>query len=381
MIGAIGVVIASLARPRSLDAMAWSLLRLCVLAGLALLPGCATHALWGYDYIEGEPLGAGSTLEQVGKESHRQVVTVHAGDDGRTGLRLCGGPGEPSWQLRPMAGAELALQLLAEPDLARGFTASLVAERTLVDDEVTQAGATLSLTATADVSALGAVVAPTLLSEAAQRVLAESRRNAFVFTADPWLHLPIVLRRCLDRVSSADLTRWFGDAARPFRIESFVFVGPDGQPRFEPGMPVPPEASVDDLSLAERLELLATVRLVLRLQTGDQDRFVSLRPERLWLWSACDHRDGGLRHASQWLFEPGDGVPSAAGSSLLAAHLQRTDVLFRRGIVRSDGMPTWLRIVLTPVTAVLDATVLLPFNWLASELRDDDEEPRERPRR
>ena len=39
-----------------------------------------------------------------------------------------------------------------------------------------------------------------------------------------------------------------------------------------------------------------------------------------------------------------------------------------------DRFSTWARVLLTPVTVVLDATVLLPFNAFASWLDDRDPE-------
>ena len=143
-------------------------------------------------------------------------------------------------------------------------------------------------------------------------------------------------------------------------------------------MPVPAPATQADLPLAARLELLAPLRLLLRLDRGGVQQIVQLRPDRLWLFGACDHRDGALRHESRWLLEAAPpAVPNAAHP--WPASLQCTDHRFLEVVHEPGRMALGWRLVLTPLTAALDLTVLLPFTWLASELRDDDEEPRPPP--
>ena len=221
--------------------------RVAALLLLALLPGCMTYRLWGYDYVTDEPVRRRTTISPLDSMVARQQLVAGLAEDGEPGIALVGQPGEPAWRLRAVAGSDVALRLLGEPELVQDLVLDVTAERDLHDDEVVRASAALVLSGRSAVAAVGGIVDPAMLTDEAHAVLASTRRNAFVFAADPWLYLPIVLRSCMERAAAVDLAAWFGEPSQSVVIQSFVFVGSDGLPRFEPGMPVPAPAMQPDL--------------------------------------------------------------------------------------------------------------------------------------
>lgn len=354
-----------------------------VLALLPTLPGCLTYAMWGYDYLSEQSLSEQpATVQLVRSEVHDQhveivrtaAVTVH----GAPTLELRGAEGQPGWRLRPVRGCEAAMHLVQAGDVLRPSHAMVTAVRELHDAQVVRADAELVLVGAADDAAIGEEIAPTTLSPQALAVLAGSRRQVFAFAADAWAGLPPVLRDCRDGLSAELLAKLLAARvpAPDLVVESFAFVGDDGLPRFEPGMPLPDAARSDDPSLAERLDLLSSVALVLRLGPAENERHVRLRPDRLWLRTVCDPCEAGLRHRSVWQLEAATVPPAAAGESGIPCQLLRTDAVY--AVLPMAPADVLVRAALTPLTLVADFTLLLPFTVLGARLKhwlEDDDGP------
>lgn len=352
-----------------------------MLALLPTLPGCLTYAMWGYDYLSEQSLSEQpATVRLVRSEVHDQhveivrtgAVTVHGGPT----LELRGAEGQPCWRLRPVRGCEIAMHLVQAGDVLRPSHAMVTAVRELHDAAVGRSDAELVLVGAAHDAAVGQEIAPTTLSPQALAVLAGSRRQGFAFAVDPWAGLPPVLRRCRDGLSNELLAQVLAAPVPGLVVESFVFVGDDGLPRFEPGMPSPEAARSDDPSLGERLELLSSVALVLRLGPAEHERHVRLRPDRLWLRAACEPCEAGLRHRSVWQLEAAAVSSAGAGESGIPCQLLRTDAVY---VVQPMApVDALVRAALTPLTLAVDFTLLLPLTVLGARLEhwlEDDDGP------
>lgn len=346
-------------------------------AALLLLPGCATCLVWGVDWptLEEGDEAFRDSLHRIGEETHEQdvaIVTTARAD--HVEVRLEGAPDAPSWRLRPGPGAEAFAALLARPELFTPAHAAITARRRVNDGDVVKATAELTLLGAFRREAIGAPVDAASLGAGALAVLAEPRCNHFAFAADPWLHLPRVLRACMQRVANGNLGALI-DGAQHARIASFVFVGADGSPRFEPSAPAAEGADRADLPMAERLAILREVDLLLRLEGEGAPGFLRLRADLWWLWSACGHGADGARHVSEWQLEAAAPV-RAASTAALSAHVVRVDEIYRTQVLPPSSR-TWLKVAATPLALAVDATVLLVPNlllaWAHSD--DDDDEP------
>ena len=348
---------------------------------LVPLQGCATYAVWGRSFVDGEVLDPDAaqrarepqfTRELVQRTQTSGDVVLHGDRElPEAGLWIVDGDGA-RWWLRPGLGAGMALQLLADAEFGQVAGAALVSEREVVDDEVAAADVSLTLSFTIDPKAVGAVVDPATLRPEALRVLATPRSNAYVFAADPTLYLPVVLRQCVQRATAVDLTRLCEGAPTAARIEAFTFVDADGRPCYEPGAPMPAGSDDPELPLADRLRLLRAASLLVRVSTPTGEQVLWLRPERLWQWSTLDVAAGVPRHVSRWVLEPVRAARYARPEQptlRLPAHGEFAETTFKLVPVpfpRREPQKFWERLAVTPITLALDCTLFLPVNlfWL-----------------
>lgn len=315
-------------------------------------------------------------LELIERTVETQDVELAPAPDGTPGLVLEGRDGAPSWWLRPARDAEVAMRLLEDRDLLRDVQVDVAGVRDRREDAAPGttefAEAKLELRAGLRAEALGEVVELASLTAPAQRVLREPRRNAFAFAADPWLYLPSVMRECMERLSSPLLATAFAAPGEPLRIDSFVFVGPDGLPRYEPGMQVPAESSDPELPIDRRCELLGSVSLLVRTTRGGRQQILRLRPDRVWLWTSCESAAGVARHVSRWQWERAPAeLHAAAGAPRLACRFLRTENRYR--LTAWDGS-AWLKVLVTPLAVAVDVAMWLPVAAVLVFLGDDDDE-------
>lgn len=328
-------------------------------------PGCVTKALWKHH------------LQLLERKEEVQEVELVCAPEGVPGLLLVGRDGEPTWWLRPARDAEVALRLLEDQDQMHVVQATVTAVRDRVegaaDDTTRLADAKLELRMPVTAATFGEVVDIATVGPAARRVLEEPRRNAYVFASDPWLYLPSVMRSCMERLSSPLLATAFADPGQPLRIDAFVFVGRDGLPCYEPGMEVPREATDPDLPFDQRCELLRSVSLLVGTTRGGRQQIVRLRPDRVWLWTACECTRDSARHVSRWQFERAPASFEApVDAPTIACHMTRTENLYHRGVW---DVESWLKVVATPFAAAADvviAVVTAPLDWFVP---DEHEEP------
>ncbi len=339
------------------------------------LPSCATHALWGYSFPGWRPLtGEQAMVELAGQERTEQEIGLSFAANGNAMVGLAHQPGESCWRLLPVAGAEVVAALLGENSLVADATVRVDATRYLLDDQLTRAEATLVVAGRLVPSALGepleGVPPPAVVA-----ALAASRRDGFAFAAEPSLHLPRVLQRCMQRLLAADVGALVGDG--PARVEAFAFVDPLGAPRSPAG--------ADDLERAEigvqRLrECLARWSVILSVRSAQRTVYLRLPADRLWLWAECAVQDGSLRHESTWQLETVLAPAAVANERQVTAHFVCTKLRYRHTDV--IGSPdTWAKVLLTPVTVLLDVTVLAPWNLVVAWMAADDDEDDARPLR
>lgn len=369
-----------------------------ILATFLLLPtqGCVTYAMWGASFPDGESLDEdGDAPERreprYARELEQTVATSAAvelhGDADRpeAGLWVAEADGAVRWWLRPGLAAASAAQWFSDPELGRVVGARFRAQREVVDGEVAGADVALTLSVAVDPTAVGRPVDPATLPRATRRVLATPRWNAYVFGADPTLHLPAVLRQCVQRATAVELARLCEGAPATVRAESFVFVDADGEPCYEPGMPLPPGSEDPELPLRPRLQMLRATALLLRVSVPGGEQVLRLRPDRLWQWSTLEAGSGA--HVSHWVLEPAAAARYARPASptvVQPAHGEFVESTYHLVPVPVPGdgpSGFWEKLAATPFTLLIDCTVFAPINLLACWLHDDDEREARRQRR
>lgn len=341
---------------------------------LMVLPGCLTGALWR-DYSWPDPttstVSAGATeIAPVG-EVRASLPTV------RNGLWWRGPSGD--WFLVAGAGAdaEVAAAICDDREFASLQHASIHAVRHIVSDEVDRDDAQVQLTLQLDRNALVEVVPDECVPHAVMRRLAPQQRNAFFDDTSGDPTLPDTLRSCVRRLTGVDI-RWLAGTTGPAQIASWVFVGADDCSLPSPGELRPAMQLGDEASLAERLESLRRVSLLVRVAHGDGSTLMRLRPDRLWLLAGLELTDQGFVHRSEWHLQrrpPSGAKAPATDAPHCIAHLCLREVHWQRWY-----HPVWfdpdlaIRILVTPIAFAADLT-LGPgaadlFDWLTGSNSD-----------
>lgn len=330
---------------------------------LAALPGCLTAELWrGYEWPE--VVQEKLITRQTKRETGTLVPLPHVLENG---LWWCPGEDCTSWRwwLRPESGggAELAAALLADPDFCTVDAAAIDAVRSYYCDELDEVianQAKLELDVRLRSEAVGHAVPAAEISPAAARALATTRRNAFMLADDPGTGLPVVYRDCLERLPAVDLRRLVG-TKYAVHAEAWVFVDADGEPAFEgdtAGRAVSPAADDKEAPLADRLDTLRDLSLLVRVRQGGESTILCLRPDRLWLLSGLDVDGDRIVHRSTWHLQAAP-VSLEERPAVDAPHWQATlrlqENLYDRWIhpVLIDGK-FFGNVLLTPVTLALD---------------------------
>lgn len=330
---------------------------------LAVLPGCLTAELWrGYEWpdVVQEKLIAQQTKTETGTLVPLQHVLEN-------GLWWCAGEDCTSWRwwLRPEfgGGAELAAALLADPDFCTVDAAAIDAVRSYYSDEfdeVVANQAKLELEVRLRSEAVGHAVPAAEISPAAARALANTRRNAYMVAADPGAGLPAVYRDCLERLPAVDLRRLVG-AKYAVHAEASVFIDADGEPAFEgdtEGHAVSPAADDEEAPLADRLDTLRDLSLLVRVGKGSDSTILRLRPDRLWLLSGLEVAGDRVVHRSTWHLQAAPvfiEARPAADAPRWQATLRLQENLYQRWVhpVLIDGK-FLANVVLTPLTLAFD---------------------------
>lgn len=358
-----------------------------ILAVFLLLPtqGCVTYAMWGMSFPAGESFEEDEE-EPARREPHyarelEQTVATSAavvlhGDANlpEAGLWVVEADGAVRWWLRPGLAAASAAQWFTDPEFGRVTGARFRVQREVVDGEVASADVAMTLSVAVDPAAVGGPVDPATLRPATRDMLATPRWNAYVFAADPTLHLPAVLRQCVQRATAVDLARLCEGSPATVRAESFVFVGADGEPCYEPGMPLPPGSDDPELPLLERLQILRATALLLRVSVPGGEQVLWLRPERLWQWSALEAVSSS--HVSHWVLEPVAATRYAKPSPptvVLPAQGEFVESTYRLvplPVLNDGPSGFWEKLAVTPFTLQLDCTLFAPINALALWLDD-----------
>ncbi|HEX6812983.1 MAG TPA: hypothetical protein VF384_15265 [Planctomycetota bacterium] len=328
---------------------------------LALLPGCLTADLWrGYAWPE-------PVVEErlVARESKREVGTLVASQPVlENGLWWFDGEDRtPSrWWLGPEvgAGAEFVAALLADPGFCTIDAAAIDAVRSNVGEEVIADRARLELEVRVRSEAIGAVVPTADISPAAVRALAAERRNAYLVAADPAASLPVVCSQCAERLPAVDLRSLVG-AKSAVHADAWVFVDRGGRPAFQVGRAAPPlplAAWDEDAPLADRLEALRALSLLVRVCHGSDSTILRLRPDRLWLLSGLEAHGERFVHRSGWHLQTMPmplAVEPAVDAERFATALQLQQERYERSshpVLIDGGLVA--KVALTPVTLALD---------------------------
>ena len=345
-----------------------------VLAMLSVLPGCLTTELWrDYSWPERTtstvPAG-GSEFDLVG-ELYASPPTVS------NGLWWRGPDGDWFLAARDGGGAEFAAAICDDPEFVTLRHASIRAVRRITSDEVERDDARLELTLQLDRSALAVVVADEGVADAVQRQLAPRWRNAFCDNIGGEAMLPDTLRSCARRLSGVDI-EWLSGATEPAHVASWVFVGADGASLPSADELRPALELAQHAPLAERLDCLRRVTLLVRVAHGDASTLVRLRPDRLWLLAGLEPTDRGHVHRSDWHLQrcPEYGAMAPmADAPRCVAHLSLQEAYWQRWY-----HPAWFdsdlatRILVTPIALAADL-VLGPgaadlFGWLLGRRSD-----------
>jgi hypothetical protein len=169
-----------------------------------------------------------------------------------------------------------------------------------------------------------------------------------------------VYRDCLERLPAVDLRRLVG-TKYAVHAEAWVFVDADGEPAFEgdtAGRAVSPAADDKEAPLADRLDTLRDLSLLVRVRQGGESTILCLRPDRLWLLSGLDVDGDRIVHRSTWHLQAAP-VSLEERPAVDAPHWQATlrlqENLYDRWIhpVLIDGK-FFGNVLLTPVTLALD---------------------------
>ncbi len=347
------------------------------LAPLAALSSCLTGALWrGYAWPE--PV---VTEQRIDRQSTLGVGTLTASlpvlENGLWWRSEPEAKPQRWWlgqQVGAGAGAEFVAALLADADFCEVHFAAIDAERRNVGEEVLGDEAQLELSLRVKASAIGEVIPTASVSPAAARVLATARHNAFVLAADPGADLPVLYRRCAERLSAVDLRGLVGERNEVY-VEAWGFVDAAGRPAFglsQHAVALLPAANDENAPLADRLTALRELALLVRVRHGQAATVLRLRPDRLWLLSGLHAEGETFTHHSSWHLQSQPlrlAAPPAANAPRIASTLRLQQDQYARSIqpVLLDG-ELLLRVAMTPVTLALDV-VLGPgagdfLNWL-----------------
>ncbi|MCU0864420.1 MAG: hypothetical protein MUC36_11540, partial [Planctomycetes bacterium] len=273
--------------------------------------------------------------------------------------------------------AEFAAAICDDPEFVTLHHASFRAARRIVSEDVERNDARLELTVHLDRRALVEVVPDAGVAHAVTRQLAPQWRNAFCDNVSGPMMLPDMLRSCARRLSAVDIG-WLIDTTEPAHVESWVFVGADGCSPLAPDELRPAVQLGEDAPLAERLECLRQVSLLVRVAHGDDSTLVRLRPDRLWLLAGLEQTDRGFVHRSDWHLQrcPQHGATApTADAPHCVAHLRLQEAHWQRWY-----HPVWFdselatRILVTPIALAADL-VLGPgapdlFGWLLGRRAD-----------
>lgn len=321
---------------------------------LAALPGCITRSLWSVDsdrlfehyFVESEVTGhCEVVLESGGVVARRGLWAAEVGDRGRR------------WWLRPGREAGEVEALLLRADWFAIEAVAMAATRLHAGEDLWTSEVELRLEGRVDFGRVGREMQmgelPVLTQQALQQ---RSQRSglAFAFAEQP----AGVLDELARRARSLDLAPLLGPGAASPVVAAVELVGPDL-------LPVQTLAAGDPgLGLAERLQRVASMRLLVEACSPRRRHLFCLQPDLVWLWSCLETAPGGrFSHRSCWTLEPEGAAPDTAPVvSAWQGTMQRDEVTMRLG-----SLGTWGRVLLTPCAAAADAVLITAYLLLPGE--------------
>ena len=329
------------------------------LLGSAILPGCMTQAMWGWD-DDDDDLEPRTRTEYVGETREQAEGELELVADHLLWRSLDGGE---IWA-RPVGDAgAAALAVLSDPEFCRVLEARIERRRVVCEMDELQASCTLDLSLGLRREAIVEVVPEAGLAPNVIRLLEDAVLTTGENSVVSWhsaFDLPF-----------ADL-HWLAGQDGFCTVESQAFVAPDGALAFD-GLAGPRR---EDLSLRERLELLRPMSLFVRMRRGADRLTVRVRPDRLWLATRLHAVDGGAGLVSALELSPlGSNPVGNADAPRIPASYVRCLTRYTRVTEQpdEDGFGTIvLKVLLTPLTLAFDVT----FGALISRVlgEDDDEQ-------
>ncbi|HEX6812006.1 MAG TPA: hypothetical protein VF384_10325 [Planctomycetota bacterium] len=320
----------------------------CRLVLLATLPGCIqvlpiTRELWSEKHERYLVESKATTQCEVQLES--------AGAQARRGLwatETRNGPSGRRWWLRPGPEAGEVEALLGRTDWFSIEAVAMEAGRLHAGEDLWRSDVRVRLSGRVDFAAVGREMQMEDLPAVTRQALQQQhQRDGFAYSLVDRPDWPALLRECAQRTRSLDLAPLLGQGAAPVVVAA-EFVDDDLRPiaaLAEPeGSPV----------LAERLQQLASARLLVEVCSQDGRHLLCVQPDLVWLWSCLETASGGaVSHCSCWTLEPDWAAPE------VAPVIARWHGTMRREDVMTELQSPWpvARVLVTPLALVADAVV------------------------
>jgi hypothetical protein len=321
---------------------------------LLVLPGCLTKALWKeqrFRTVTNVP-----TTSEIGVEIDRNPEAGEVRALPRGEAR--GGSGG-AWAFSPREEAEVASALLAGHGEFRARSAVF---------EVWPRGATgTDLSSPATLRLEGAFSATAILGLDEVADLEVGGHPAPGAEA-----LPAPLGEILRFAAASDLAPFAGQADRqPWRIVACALV--DATRELVATAARATEllgADFAAVGLTERLRRLAGLSVLAEVDYGGVRTYVLVRADALWLRQRLQVGENGLLvHTSRWVGREGPGTAGVAAATL--AGTVRVHTVERR--YGSEAGGTLRRVLLTPITAVIDVVTIGTACYLYACLTCSDE--------
>lgn len=329
--------------------------------GLAILPGCMTQAMWGWDDDDDLDRGPRTRTEYVGETRDQAAGELEMVADHLLWRSLDGGE---LWG-RPVGDAgETALAVLLDPELCRVLEARIERRRVVCDLDELQASCALDLSLALRREAVVEEVSEAELAPEVLRLL----EGAVVATGEN----SVVCWHSAFDLPFADLN-WLAGQDGHWTVESQAFVTPDGTLAFH-GLAGPLR---QDLSLRERLELLRPIALFVRMRRESDRLTVRVRPDRLWLATRLRAVGGGAGLVSPLELSPlGSNRERDANAQRIATSYARCLTRYTRVTEQrdEDGIGAIvIKVLLTPVTLVFDVAIGALLSKIFGGDDDDDD--------
>ena len=343
---------------------------------LVSMCSCMTRSLWEGRGIEIKTVP--KLLDETSEQASGQLAFGGEAHVGEAWLR--GEDGRPKWSMiSPYGGDPVAVVMAGRFGPVERVQVGAV--RNYVDADVTLSRADVAVFSRFEPERVGHEAAWGTLEDEAAVVLDTTRRNAFAFVADPWLRFPRVYRECLQRLDSVALGQLLVDrVGGGVDVQAFVLVDDEGLPCFEPGSTRRPAPALADeeVTFAERLDLLSRFDAIVRVRVADRDYLLRLDLEQLWLWSSAEQVGDLLVHRGAWNLFPADPERPGGESGRLLAYdatirTRRYELVTTMPFAH-DPQGFWEKVAWSFLTVPLDI-LTLPFQGIFDD-EDEDEQRR-----